>query len=101
MATGYEQVRSVVSALVGDWDAAHKVELNLPQTGVCSSNLSSPDEVPTVACCGPEEPAAFSLSVAALSSSCCEPVAVAAPAADSASCCGPASATDPPGKGCC
>lgn len=38
MATGYEQVRSVVSALVGDWAAARNVELNLPQTGVCSSN---------------------------------------------------------------
>jgi thioredoxin reductase len=38
MATGYEQVRSVVSALVGDWTAARNVELNLPETGVCSSN---------------------------------------------------------------
>lgn len=37
MATGYEQVRSVVAALVGDWDAARSVELNLPETGVCSS----------------------------------------------------------------
>lgn len=37
MATGYEQVRSVVSALVGDWASARNVELNLPQTGVCSS----------------------------------------------------------------
>lgn len=101
MATGYEQVRSVVSALVGDWEAALKVELNLPQTGVCSSNLSSPNQVPTVACCGPEEPAAVSLSESALSSSCCEPVGVAASVADNASCCGPVSVSAQPRKGCC
>ncbi|WP_123043100.1 NAD(P)-binding domain-containing protein [Cohnella candidum] len=35
MATGYEQVRSVVAALTGDWDAASNVELELPETGVC------------------------------------------------------------------
>ncbi|WP_458463961.1 NAD(P)-binding domain-containing protein [Paenibacillus sp.] len=36
MATGYEQVRSVVAFLAGDWKAAAKVELDLPETGVCS-----------------------------------------------------------------
>lgn len=36
MATGYEQVRSVVAALAGDTAAADRVELDLPQTGVCS-----------------------------------------------------------------
>lgn len=36
MATGYEQVRSIVAALDGDMEAARKVELDLPQTGVCS-----------------------------------------------------------------
>ena len=45
MATGYEQVRSVVAALAGDWEAARKVELDLPETGVCSSEKG-------VACCG-------------------------------------------------
>jgi thioredoxin reductase len=39
LATGYEQVRSVASALVGDWDAARDVQLELPETGVCSSSL--------------------------------------------------------------
>jgi glycine/D-amino acid oxidase-like deaminating enzyme len=34
--TGYEQVRSVAAALAGDWEAARRVELELPQTGVCS-----------------------------------------------------------------
>ena len=35
LATGYEQVRSVVAALVGDWQAAAEVQLELPETGVC------------------------------------------------------------------
>lgn len=41
LATGYEQVRSVVAGLVGDWDAARAVELDLPETGVCGGTLSS------------------------------------------------------------
>lgn len=40
MATGYEQVRSVVAYLSGDYEAALKVELDLPETGVCSINNS-------------------------------------------------------------
>ncbi|WP_206604195.1 NAD(P)-binding domain-containing protein [Aquimarina sediminis] len=49
MATGYEQVRSVVAYLTGDIEAAEIVELNLPQTGVCSTNFSS--KKPVEACC--------------------------------------------------
>ncbi|WP_432153685.1 FAD-dependent oxidoreductase [Streptomyces tricolor] len=33
--TGYEQVRSIVAALAGDREAAERVELTLPETGVC------------------------------------------------------------------
>jgi len=33
--TGYEQVRSIAAALAGDHDAAARVELTLPDTGVC------------------------------------------------------------------
>ncbi|HEX2035024.1 MAG TPA: FAD-dependent oxidoreductase [Chloroflexota bacterium] len=52
--TGYEQVRSVASAIAGDWEAARKVELVLPETGVCSTSTSDgpsccdaePDDVP-------------------------------------------------------
>lgn len=40
MATGYEQVRSVVAYLSGDFEASEKVELELPETGVCSTNLN-------------------------------------------------------------
>ncbi|MGG3452052.1 FAD-dependent oxidoreductase [Domibacillus aminovorans] len=39
MATGYEQVRSIIARLAGDNAAAEKVELDLPETGVCSTNL--------------------------------------------------------------
>lgn len=60
LATGYEQARSVVAALAGDLAAADDVRLELPQTGVCSTQFDD------------------------ASASCC---AVAAPAA-AASCCG-------------
>ncbi|MFD4137807.1 NAD(P)-binding domain-containing protein [Streptomyces sp. NPDC058572] len=33
--TGYEQVRSIAAALAGDKEAAERVELTLPETGVC------------------------------------------------------------------
>ncbi|MFZ4184574.1 NAD(P)-binding domain-containing protein [Streptomyces sp. R02] len=33
--TGYEQVRSVAAAIAGDLEAADRVELILPETGVC------------------------------------------------------------------
>ncbi|GAA0988776.1 NAD(P)-binding domain-containing protein [Acrocarpospora macrocephala] len=44
MATGYEQVRSVVAAITGDWEAARHVQLDLPETGVCSSGLAEAQE---------------------------------------------------------
>jgi thioredoxin reductase len=57
LATGYEQARSVVAALDGDWDAARDVQLDLPETGVCSSNI--PVDATTIdgassgaGCCG-------------------------------------------------
>jgi len=39
MATGYEQVRSITAYLSGDEEASKRVELELPETGVCSINL--------------------------------------------------------------
>lgn len=48
MATGYEQVRSIVAELAGDHVAARQVHLVLPETGVCSA-------VPSASaggCCG-------------------------------------------------
>jgi hypothetical protein len=41
LATGYEQVRSVAAALAGDREAADTVELELPETGVCSSDIGT------------------------------------------------------------
>ena len=38
--TGYEQVRSVVCALTGDDEGARRVELVLPETGVCQTDLA-------------------------------------------------------------
>ncbi|MEV8255079.1 NAD(P)-binding protein [Rhodoglobus sp. NPDC076762] len=37
MATGYEQVRSVVAAIAGDAESAGRVNLMLPESGVCCS----------------------------------------------------------------
>jgi hypothetical protein len=39
--TGYEQVRSVVAAIAGDWEGGRQVEPVLPETGVCSTSPSS------------------------------------------------------------
>ncbi len=52
--TGYEQVRSVVSAIAGDWDAARRVELVLPETGVCVTQFADEEEeAAQSSCCGP------------------------------------------------
>ena len=40
LVTGYEQVRSIAAFLAGDIEASRRVELDLPQTGVCSSALA-------------------------------------------------------------
>ncbi len=48
--TGYEQARSVVAAIAGDWEAAREVQLELPETGVCVSNRET--EAVGLACCG-------------------------------------------------
>jgi hypothetical protein len=50
LATGHEQVRSVVAALAGDMVAADDVRLELPQTGVCSTQF---DEASSGCCGGP------------------------------------------------
>lgn len=68
LATGHEQVRSIAAALAGDLEAAARVELELPETGVCSAPAPStrPDAAPVAgSCCGPAATPA--------SSSCCAP----------------------------
>lgn len=52
--TGYEQVRSVVAALAGDHEAAARVELALPDTGVCGGSGSFDEpEGEASGCCTP------------------------------------------------
>jgi thioredoxin reductase len=56
MATGYEQVRSVAASLAGDLEAANTIQLVLPETGVCSTNLVGRNDAETSACCGGPAP---------------------------------------------
>ncbi|MEW2357083.1 flavoprotein, partial [Spirillospora sp. NPDC029432] len=60
MATGYEQVRSITAALAGDRTAADTVQLDLPETGVCSTDLAAEGaaaaEEGGSACCGSGAP---------------------------------------------
>lgn len=62
MMTGYEQVRSIAAELAGDHEAARRVELVLPETGVCNisrgATANGCREVPEpagteAACCTP------------------------------------------------
>jgi len=93
MLTGYEQARSVVAALTGDVDAARRVELTLPATGVCSASGPASTSCGTSAaetasaCCTPtpeSTSACCEESAAEPAAACCEP----APAGSSA-CCAP------------
>ena len=53
LATGYEQVRSVVAEIAGDHAAAGQVRLLLPESGVCGLNPSAtPALTHAGACCG-------------------------------------------------
>jgi Pyridine nucleotide-disulphide oxidoreductase len=52
MITGYEQVRSIVADIAGDRAAAERVELVLPETGVCNLNPTTKAE----SCCGGPAP---------------------------------------------
>ena len=63
LATGYEQVRSVVAGLVGDWAAAADVQLELPETGVCGVPTGLDPNALGVGggCCGAPTAAAPSL----------------------------------------
>jgi thioredoxin reductase len=84
LATGHEQVRSIVAALAGDHEAAARVELNLPETGVC---VTRPIAVPGAAlvaagCCGPAKEA-----VEVQPTNCCGPGRPKEPAKESSGCC--------------
>lgn len=74
LATGHEQVRSIAAALAGDTEAAARVELELPETGVCNAQPSTraPVKISAAAsaCCGSAAPIP---APDALSEVCCTP----------------------------
>lgn len=67
LATGYEQVRSIAAALAGDHEAASRVELALPETGVCSTNPPSENDTAETSessgCCGTAAPEPVTIGI--------------------------------------
>jgi hypothetical protein len=83
LATGYEQVRSVAAHLAGDVAAARRVELALPETGVCSGPGPALEQAAAAAgCCGGPAPAGID--------ACCVADAEAKSAGEAGCGCGPA-----------
>jgi hypothetical protein len=56
MITGYEQVRSIAADIAGDKEGAERVELNLPETGVCTRGGEEGGATAS-GCCGGPAPA--------------------------------------------
>ncbi|MDD9928503.1 MAG: NAD(P)-binding domain-containing protein [Rhodospirillaceae bacterium] len=89
MMTGYEQVRSIADELAGKHEAARRIELTLPETGVCNSQAGAPDPLSAGgACCGPDAdedagPCCGPEAEAIGRDPCCEPLLAA-----DARCCG-------------
>ncbi|MFI8340927.1 NAD(P)-binding domain-containing protein [Streptomyces sp. NPDC085639] len=71
--TGYEQVRSIAAHLAGDQEAAERVELTLPETGVCGGaglfDQPQAAEETSGGCCA--APATLSIGAPTSSSSGC------------------------------
>ncbi|WP_446740378.1 NAD(P)-binding domain-containing protein [Nesterenkonia sp. YGD6] len=61
--TGYEQVRSVVAKLAGDHEGAARVELELPDTGVCggAGDFDAPESTGGGCCAPAPEPQLISI----------------------------------------
>jgi thioredoxin reductase len=87
--TGYEQVRSIVADIAGDAEAARRVELVLPETGVCSGSPDAAGE----GCCG---------GATAVDASACCTADESAKADGKAGCgCGPAAVKTETASTCC
>ncbi|MCY0937580.1 NAD(P)-binding domain-containing protein [Streptomyces sp. H34-S4] len=72
--TGYEQVRSIAAHLAGDQEAAERVELTLPETGVCGGaglfdQPQATEETNGAGCCA--APATLTIGAPASSSGGC------------------------------
>jgi len=69
--TGYEQVRSVVASIAGDHEAAARVELTLPESGVCGgAGLFDEADDASGGCCAPAAPQLIQLGAGGRGSSC-------------------------------
>jgi hypothetical protein len=62
--TGYEQARSIIADIAGDREAAERVELVLPETGVCSGLEEEPSSGQSGCCGGPAKSDATACCVA-------------------------------------
>ena len=71
MVTGYEQVRSIVAALAGDYAAANDVQLELPETGVCNTRGLASEGLSGSTCCSPAPAPAAEQSFAGAPGDCC------------------------------
>ncbi|MEV5200223.1 hypothetical protein [Streptomyces sp. NPDC053720] len=84
--TGYEQVRSVTAAIAGDTESADRVELTLPETGVCGGaglfDVPAADQADAGGCCTTPAPALVQIGVGATL-----PVAAIEEPPSSGSCC--------------
>lgn len=100
LATGYEQARSVVARLAGDFAAADDVQLVLPETGVCVTDLEGGEEA--ASCCGPTPPAEATVAAPEVAAACCAPPERGAPPPEvqRAACCSPTPPTRAP-TACC
>ncbi|MGW1103163.1 NAD(P)-binding domain-containing protein [Streptomyces sp. NPDC002540] len=85
--TGYEQVRSVTAAIAGDIESADRVELTLPETGVCGGaglfDDPAADRTDGGGCCAAPAPARVQTGVGASL-----PVAATEESSSSGGCCG-------------
>ncbi|MGW7051259.1 FAD-dependent oxidoreductase [Streptomyces sp. NPDC054887] len=90
--TGYEQVRSVTAAIAGDLASADRVELTLPESGVCGGaglfdESASGTEAAAGGCCAPE-PALLQLGAVPVGAVAAAEPAPAERQADAGGCCG-------------
>ncbi|WP_026549379.1 FAD-dependent oxidoreductase [Arthrobacter sp. Br18] len=92
LATGYEQVRSVVASIAGDHADASSLHLELPETGVCSTDLGGSCDAPVPSAPAPSTAAAVAAPNCCSSSTPEADAQVAAPPADESAgdcCAGP------------
>ncbi|MBM3525949.1 MAG: hypothetical protein FJX57_23610 [Alphaproteobacteria bacterium] len=94
LATGYEQVRSIAAAIAGDHEAAERVELVLPETGVCNAPGKEGAKAASACCPAPARQPAVPVRVKAGRSggekTPAAVIAAATPVAPARSCCSPA-----------